>query len=123
MNLMKSEFLNKNIFYLIFNALLGKRTNRVEGSGCRVNIKVVVAVNSCDFLDDIGFERNVLCCSPARNVNGEVVTVKLNLESECGKGFNDRVVVNLNTCVSVNEFLVKIEFNVVKLMSVLVRKT
>ena len=56
-------------------------------------------------------------------VNGEVVTVKLNLESERGKGLNDRVVVNLNTCVSVNEFLVKIEFNVVKLMSVLVRKT
>ena len=88
-----------------------------------MNIKIVVAVNSCYFLDNIGLERNILCCSPARNVNGKVVAVKLDLEAECGKGFNNRIIVNLDTCITVNKFLIEAELNIVKLVSVFIRKT
>ena len=119
---MKSEFLDKNILQLVLNALFGKQTNGIKRSSRRVNIEIVIAVNSCDFFDNIGLERNILCCSPARNINGEIVAVKLNLKSECSKGLDDSVVVNFNTRITVNKFLVEAKLNIVKFVSILIRK-
>ena len=122
MNLMQSELLDKNVLNLVLNALFGKRAHGIERSRRSVNIKVIVAVNPRNLLDDIRLEGNVLCRSPARNVNGEVVAVKFDIEAESRKRFNDSLVVNLNTCVAVNKPLVEAESNLVKLLRILIGK-
>ena len=119
---MQGELLDKNILELILNALFGKRAHRIERSRRSVNIKVIVAVNSRNFLDDIRLECDVLCRSPARNINGEIVTVKHNLKAESRKRFNDSIVVNLDARVAVNKPLIEAESNLVELLRILIGK-
>ena len=64
MKLVKIVFLYENVLDFVLVALNSVNSDGVEGRTCCVDFKVIVAVNSGDFLDYVSLERNVLCGSP-----------------------------------------------------------
>ena len=120
MKLVKAVTLNEDVLDFVLVLLDNIHSDRIERRTCGVNVKVIVAVNSGDFLDDVRLDGNVLCSSPRGNYNVEVVAVELSLKAEACEGFEDGVVVNLNSRIAVNKRLVKAQLNRVVLVSVLV---
>ena len=90
--LVHGEALNKKVLDSVLVSLFNCRTNRVDGSLCCVYIEVVVAVDTCDLLDDVSLDGNVLCCSPGGNGNCEIVAAKLNCEAESLESIHDSIV-------------------------------
>lgn len=72
-----------------------------------MNFKVVIAVNTGDFFNDVSLDCNILCCPPAWNRYAEVIVVELNLKAEAFKCCNNSVVADFNACVAVNKVLSK----------------
>ena len=73
-----------------------------------MNFKVVIAVNTGDFFNDVSLDCNILCCSPAWNRYAEVIVVELNLKAEAFECCNNSVVADFNACVAVNKVFVKV---------------
>lgn len=78
-----------------------------------MNFKVVIAVNTGDFFNDVSLDCNILCCSPAWNRYAEVIVVELNLKAEAFECCNNSVVADFNACVAVNKVFVKVKNNCV----------
>ena len=87
-----------------------------------MNSEVVIAVNTCYFLNDIRLYRYVLGCSPAGYGNGKLVIIKLGSKSESRKSSNYSVVVDFDTCIFINKTLVKAELNGIVMLCVLIRQ-
>ena len=66
-----------------------------------MNVEIIIAVNTGDFLDDVCLHGNILGSSPGGNGNGEIVAAELYSEAERGKRFYDGIIVDFDTCIAV----------------------
>ena len=113
MKLVEIVSLNKHILDFVFRSFNNACSYGVEGRACCVNFKVVIAVNTGDFFNDVSLDCNILCCSPAWNRYAEVIVVELNLKAEAFECCNNSVVADFNACVAVNKVFVKVKNNCV----------
>ena len=79
MKLVKIVLLYKNVLDFVLVALDSVNSDGVEGGTSGIDFKIIIAVNSCDFLNYVSLERNVLCGSPRRNNNREIVSLSISI--------------------------------------------
>ena len=84
--------LDEHILNLLLVVLNLVHSDGVEGRTRCVYVKVIVAVNTGDFLDYVRLDCNVLGSSPARNNYREAVAAELDLEAERGESLYNLVV-------------------------------
>ena len=46
-----------------------------------MNCKIIIAVNSCNFLDNISFDSNIFSSSPAWNNHTEIIVINLSVKA------------------------------------------
>ena len=81
MKFVKIEMIYKNVLNLILICLFDSRTNRIKRSNGGMNCKIIIAVNSCDFLDNISFDCNIFSSSPTWNNYTEIIIINLSVKA------------------------------------------
>ena len=120
MELVEAVTLDQNVLDLVLVVFHRIHAHGIKGRTCGVNGKVIVAVDTCDLLNDVGVDGHILCGAPRGYGHVKGVSVQRYGEAEAVKGFENGVVADLNACVAVNKRLVKAELYRVVTESVLV---
>ena len=103
---MQGKFVDEQILCARFVALCKLGTDRRKGAERRRDLKVIVAVDTRNFLDQVSLDRDVLGGAPARNGDGEAVAAANDAEAERREGCFDFVERDIDARVTVNVRLV-----------------
>ena len=87
--------------------------HRRERALRRGDLEVVVAVDACDFLDDVGLDRDVLRRAPRGHVHGEGLAGKARVEAERVQRVENLLVGNIDTGVTIHILFVKAEVDLI----------
>ena len=110
-NLVHTVALYENILDSVLVGLKDFLTHGKKRAFRGEDIKIIVAVNTGDFLNDISLDGYVLGRSPGGNDGNELVALAAKTEAQRGKGGNDSILGDVYAGVAVNVFLVKSQGN------------